>query len=137
MPMLEYFLICESISVDHETNRISLFNVIDELHVAAANNAAPVATQLVAVSSWNRVEGDEERELQAKLKIHGHHGEPIEFPVNFRMDRPRYRLVMRMQGIPAARDSELRFELLLNDQHQASHSILIHAPVHPTEPSGA
>ncbi len=30
MPKLEYFLICESVSVDQDTNRLSLFNVLED-----------------------------------------------------------------------------------------------------------
>ena len=33
MPKLEYFLICESMSTDQETSRVSLFNVLDDLQV--------------------------------------------------------------------------------------------------------
>lgn len=129
MPKLEYFVVCESVSVDQETNRVSLFNVVDELSVGTDIPAAPVVTQLVAVSSWNREPGDDGREFQAILRIQRHQGESIELPVNFRMDRPRYRLVMRVQGIPPAQNAELVFELLLNGHHVASHSILIHVPV--------
>ena len=33
MPRLEYFIVCESISTDQETNRVSLFNVLEDLQV--------------------------------------------------------------------------------------------------------
>jgi hypothetical protein len=35
MAKLEYFLICESMSTDRETNRVSLFNVLEDLQLIA------------------------------------------------------------------------------------------------------
>ena len=75
MPNLEYFLICESLSTDRETNRVSLFNVLEELQVLGKEETSaqpvPFPRQLVAVSCWNREPGDENQDYQATLKIHG------------------------------------------------------------------
>jgi hypothetical protein len=73
MPQLEYFLIAESISVDQSTNRVSLFNVLEEIQCAplpAGTPAIPGRTgipQLVAVSSWNLSPEDQGREFQVSL----------------------------------------------------------------------
>ena len=133
MPKLEYFLMCESVSVDRETNRISLFNVIEDIHKAkpGAELSAPFVVNFVAVSCWNREEGDEDEDFQAILRIHlppssnndeAHHKD---LPLNFWMQSRRQRLLMRLAApvLPPAHDGKLRFELLLNGEHCAEHEV--------------
>ena len=36
MAKLEFFLVCESVSTDRETNRVSLFNVIEDISTLPA-----------------------------------------------------------------------------------------------------
>ena len=90
MPTLEYFLICESMSTDQETNRVSLFNVLEDLQVRMADTShkqqVPVA-QLVAVACFNRELGDEDQDFQATLRIHAPGQESKDLPLNFTMER--------------------------------------------------
>lgn len=125
MPNLEYFLICESISTDQETNRVSLFNVIEDLQVGPPEDAAqqPPVVQFVAVSCWNRESGDEDKDFQATLRIHTPGEAPKEFSMNFQMERPRQRLSLRFHGVPKLSPGEMRFELCLNGQHVAWHTV--------------
>lgn len=51
MPKLEYLLVCESVSVDRETNRISLFNVIEDIHRVSGSNAS--SRPRVRPFAWN------------------------------------------------------------------------------------
>lgn len=139
MPRLEYFLVCESTSIDVETNRISLFNVIEELHLApqgapARQPAIPVS-QCVAVACWNQEPDDEEQDYQETVRIcPPGQGQNRDFHVNFSMQGQgrRHRVTLRLQGIPQLEPGELRFELLLNGDYVASHTIDIHQP--PGEP---
>lgn len=128
MPRLEYFLVCESMSTDQETNRVSLFNVLEDLQVLPPET--PPQQQLlvphfVAVSCWNREPGDEDKDFQAILRIHAPNQEAKDFSMNFKMERPRYRVSMRFQGMPKLEAGELKFELLLNGQHVAWHVVNI------------
>ena len=124
MPTLEYFLVCESVSTDQETNRISLFNILEDIHMLPPGQPGVILAQLVAVCCWNRESGDEDQDFQATLRIHAPNGaEPQEFAMNFRMERPRYRLSLRFQGIPKLEPGVLRFELLLNGKHVAWHTV--------------
>ena len=131
MPTLEYFLICESISTDQETNRVSLFNVLEDLQVLASESPPqpqlPVS-QFVAVSCWNREVGDEGQDFQAMLRIHPPSQESKDFPMNFKMERPRHRLSLRFQGMPKLEPGQLRFELLLNGAHVAWHTVNVFPP---------
>lgn len=133
MPRLEYFLVCESVSVDRETNRISLFNVIEDIRFSkpGTETTAPWLVNFVAVSCWNREDGDEDVDFQATLRIHsppsdeGEQREPKDLPLNFRMQSRRQRLLMRFAApvLPRTRSGKLRFELLLNGRHCAEHEI--------------
>lgn len=136
MPKLEYFIVCESISVDRDTNRVSLFNVVEDLSAVPQGQPAIVVAQLVAVSAWNREPEDSGQDFQAILRIHPPGDEPRDFAVNFRMRQARHRLYMRVQGVPAQRPGELKFELLLNSRHAATHTITIH-PAEQFPPSPA
>ena len=64
MPELEYFVVAESVSIDRDTNRVSLFNVVEEIFTSV------VPFPFVAVSGWN-LTADEQRgsELQAGVRI--------------------------------------------------------------------
>lgn len=130
MPKLEYFLVCESCSIDQATNRISLFNIIEEIQSgpSPSPDAVPIA-QMVAVSCWNRVDDDAGRDLQLTLRVHPPGDEPKDFFLNFQMDRPRHRITMRLSGpVQKGASGELRFELLLNGKHEANHIVIVHAP---------
>ena len=70
MPKLEYFLLCESISVDQETNRVSLFNVLEDLHLVklpkeGESKSLFVLNQFVAVAVFNREPEDKNQEFEA------------------------------------------------------------------------
>ncbi len=137
MPKLEYFLICESMSTDQETNRVSLFNVLEDLTVLGSEDAAQqqsyVTSSLMAVSCWNREPGDEDRDFQAALLIHAPGEKVTPFRMNFKMERPRQRLVFRFQGMPKLRPGELVFELQLDGEHIASHTVNVFSS--PNAPS--
>jgi hypothetical protein len=108
-----------------------LFNVLEDLQLIASESTAqqqlPIA-HLVAVSCWNRESGDEQRDFQMTLRIHASGQEPKDFPLNFTMERPRHRLALRLQGLPKLEPGELRFELLLNGQHVAWHTVNVFPP---------
>ena len=129
MPKLEYFLVCESVSIDQETNRVSLFNIIEDIQPATRGTSGVIIVQLVAASCWIRAPGDEDKDFQAILRIHASEEEPKDFAMNFRMEKPRQRLSLRIQGAPQSKPGNLRFELLLNGQHAAEHTVVVHPPV--------
>jgi hypothetical protein len=129
MPKLEYFVVCESVSVDRETNRISLFNVVEDLRPVRNGETGHPVHQFVAVSAWNREPGDEGKDFQAIVRIQPPDDQSKDFSINFQMERPRQRLILRLLGVAAGRPGNLRFELLLNSQHFASHTVTIHPPL--------
>jgi hypothetical protein len=130
MPKLEYFVVCESIAVDRETNRVSLFNILEDIQPVTGDFVGPIISpQMVVVSAWNKETGDDGQDFQAIMRVHPPGAEHADFPINFVMDRPRKRLILRVQGPPAKQAGDLRFELRLNDRHVATHTVTVHPPI--------
>src|ERR1700728_3069654 len=103
MPQLEYFLVAESLSVDQSTNRVSLFNILEEVGIASEPPPSVLPgtipggiPQLVAVSSWNLAPAEANREYRVSLRI-TQAGQPAKDfgPITFSTDRNRQRV---MQG---------------------------------------
>lgn len=126
MPQLEYFLVSESHSVDQHTNRVSIFNVLEEIR---PERQFPIVISFVAISGWNIEQGDENVDYQATLRvIVPNREDPHEFQTNFQMTNPRHRIFQTMQGLPIEGDGTMVFEILINGQHRASHSVTISRP---------
>lgn len=123
MARLEYFVVCEGISVDQRTNNISLFGVSETIRAATFPGVIP---QLFAVSTWNAEPGDEERDFQATLSVHMNNARLNEWRHNFRFEGRRARLIGALQGTQVPGPGELRFDIALNGDHGASHTIEIH-----------
>ncbi|MBL8871718.1 MAG: hypothetical protein JNK90_18225 [Planctomycetaceae bacterium] len=129
MPKLEYFLLCESISVDQETNRVSLFNVLEDLHITkppSVGDSKPafILNQFVAVAVFNREPSDLNREFEACLRYNLPDKSHKEHKLKFKMERNRQRIVMRFVGVPPVeRDGLLTFEMLVDGNHAGTHTI--------------
>jgi len=134
MPRLEYFVVAESISVDQSTNRISVFNVLEE----ATLTVPGTIHNLVAVSGWNLSEEDGGKDFQAMLRIKqagdSEEADTIEFPVNFKAERARHRVCFFVTGLPVRQPGDLGFELLLNGRQVATHTVAVHK--HEEVPAG-
>lgn len=128
MPKLEYFLVCESVSIDKDTNRVSLFHVVEEFRPVQATENALVVTQLVAVCCWYEESGDAERDFQAVLRLRTPDGKERDFPMNFQMKSRRQRLLFQLQGVPPLSAGELTFEVWLNGKREAGHIVTVHPP---------
>ena len=123
MPKLEYFLVSESISVDLITNRISFFHVIEELR---SPHVPFHIAKLVATATWILSEEDIGHEIETSVRITVPGvAEPINFPQRFVAERRRHRINWGIVGLAVQGFGELVFDVLLNDQHQASHSVTI------------
>lgn len=127
MPTLEYFLVSESISVDQNTNNVSLFGVLEEL-----SGPLPfLVPKLVATSSWNMSEGEEDRDFQVTLQIRldGEilpESEELNLNVNFTTSRLRHRVFHFLRELVIPTAGILVFEILLNGKHSATHTVTVH-----------
>ncbi len=135
MPTLEFFLLAESVSIDQATNRLSIFNVIEELTpVAAATASWPlVVSEMTAISAWNpdRDQAEpREHQLTTRIVIPGREIQNFTQQVVFVPHR-RQRAVTRLVGIQITQPGVAEIEILLNGIHQAKHTITIREPVEP------
>ena len=122
MARLEFFLACESVSIDQETNQSSVFNILEEIQSTAFPTVLP---HCVAVSLWHQEPGDEDKEFQLLLRITLPTGETHDFRTNFQLKTPRHRVLQRFEGLPIQSAGELRFEARLNDEHAAYHMVTV------------
>ena len=126
MPKLEYFLVAESVSVDRDTNRVSLFNIVEEV----SGSLPARIPALVVVSSWNVLPEDRKREFQVTLRISLPGGVELpkseDFAVNFTAQRSRQRILQFVKELPLEQPGDLKLEVLLNGKHAASHTVTVH-----------
>lgn len=120
MARLEFFVVSESVSVDQQTNRLSLFNVLEQV---ASTNFPSALPSAVAVSMWMAEGGDDVRDFQCTLRITLPNGSPYEFASNFKFRASRHRVIQRVEGFPLNEPGVLRFEVLLNGEYAASHEV--------------
>ncbi len=133
MPRLEYFLVAESVSVDQVTNRVSIFNVVEQVRITTFPCTLP---NLVAVAMWEAEEGDADRDFQAGIVFSLPDGEKLpEFCQNFRIAARRHRTMAYIQGLPVKKTGTIRVNLSLNGDYIASHTIhIIAAKDQPAPP---
>jgi hypothetical protein len=128
MPKLEYFLVAESISVDQDQNKVSVFNILEE--VAVPESDLTVIPQLVALSSWIFEPEDMGQDFQVTLRVLVPRTmtpeTTKEFPINFTGPKKRQRIYHRIRDLPLPQAGDVVFQLLLNGDHKASHTLTVH-----------
>ncbi len=124
MAKLEYFIVCESSSVDAEKNRISLFHILEDIF---PDKFPYEISKLDAVSLWNLEPADLDTDFQATLAISVPGIERVvEVPLNLSRGYMRHRAAVTITGIPIICPGELLFEVKLNGAHGATHIVYIH-----------
>ena len=127
MPKLEYFVVSEAVSVDQQTNNVSVFSISEKLTVTIPASAP----HLVATSSWNIAQDERNRDFQATLRV-TLDGESVSqeldnFKINFTSERDRHRIFHHINGLKLKKAGELIFELLLDGEHVAYHTVTVQA----------
>lgn len=123
MAKLEYFLVCEGVSIDQESNRASLFNVLEEM---SSKKFPATIVKIIAISAWNKEPEDEGIDYQVMLRVVvPGDSAPQEFPTNMLITKPRHRLVTTIVGIRVPDPGDVVFEILLNGKHIASHTVSV------------
>jgi hypothetical protein len=126
MADLEYFIVCRSVSIDVETDELTFGNVIEDLSPDIFPTELPRA---VAVSAWRISAEESADEFQVILRVLRPGEQPEEaadFPMNLATGRIRYRAMESILEIPLEQSGDLKFEVLLNGQHAATHIVTIH-----------
>jgi len=115
------------------TNEISFINVLEDITPEAFPYVIPRA---IAVSLWNFQQGEEKQDYQAILvaKIPGR--PDVAFPMNFSFGVHRCRAIQGVLEIPVDAPGDVTFEVRLNGEHAASHTVKIHPPEVRAAPGG-
>ena len=116
---LEYFVVAASVSIDQWTNRVSIFNVIDEVRTELPRQLTPV----LAIASWNAEEDDTGNDYQVAVRTQGPGIDIEPIRLNIRSDGRRSRTIMQVQGIRIEEPGRIVFELPLNNKHKATHTV--------------
>jgi hypothetical protein len=120
MAHMEFFLVSEEVSVDQQTNRLSLFNVLEQVR----NTEFPfVLPSAAAVSLWVAEPGDDTQDFQCILRITLPDGSQHNFTSNFSFRTSRHRVIQKIQGLTINGSGMLRFEVLLNGEYKARHEV--------------
>lgn len=120
MAHMEFFIVSEEVSVDQQTNRLSLFNVLEQV---AGSDFPLVVLSVAAVSLWVAEAGDDGRDFQCMMRVFLPDGNRHEITSNFKFRGRRHRVIQRIQGLTINAPGLLRFEVLLNGEHQANHEV--------------
>jgi hypothetical protein len=133
MPDLELFVVADAVVIDQRTDRLSIFNVLDQLR---PRRFPARVTRVVALSTWLLSDADQGEDFQVLLAVTGPLGEqPNPFAQNFTGAGRGQRIIHQLVGgLVIDGPGELRFETRLNGVSKAHHSILIHE-ADPSEPA--
>lgn len=126
MPSLEFFLVAQSLAVDQQSNRLSIFDVLDTFQPRSLPAVFP---RLVAVSAWLLEPDDKDQDFQATLRVvfEGPQS-PLEFAQNFQGTGTGQRVVHQLVGLQIAAPGRISFEIVLNGHAFARHRVVIMPP---------
>ena len=123
MARLEYFIVCESASVDAATNKISLFNILEDIF---PEEFPDDLRRVDAVALWHLDPEEERIDYHVTIRVTPPGLPVVDFPMNLSRGRLKYRAVVGIGHIPLQAPGELVFEVQLNGTHQAYHNVTIH-----------
>jgi hypothetical protein len=124
MPQLEFFVVCEGVSLDARTGRLSLFDVLEEV---GSTGLPAVLPRLVAVSTWNLELTEMGNEHQVGLIVHGPGGsEHFKKFVNFTAKSIRHRVIQEINHASFDVAGPWRLELTLDGKPEAHHLVHVH-----------
>jgi len=122
MAALEFFLVAESVAVDQTTGQISVFNIIEDVRALVLPGMIPQAT---AICAWNMAPEDVGQDFQVIFRVTPPGEAPRDHATNFTGASPRQRMITRLIQLLVTAPGALVFEVLLNGQHQASHTVTV------------
>lgn len=131
MRRLEYFTVCRSVSMDSMSGELSLFHVTHHLVLTAPT----IIPSLSVVAAWiddeaaptrNSTQQGESTESHVKLNVISPGGEQVNtFRRTLNSPNRVEQSVFRVMNIPIPAAGDLIFELLVDDEHTAKHTVSI------------
>ncbi len=131
MRRLEYFAVCQSVSLDAMTGEISLFHVTHHCIVAATPTTIPLLCVVGAfiddeIEMDEQNAGNDDAEAHVKLNVISPGGEPVNtFRRTLSSAGRLENTLFRVTNIPIPHSGDLIFELLVDDESIAKHTVSV------------
>lgn len=124
-PAVEYFLVAEATALDQDTNKLSVFNILNHVVVPRLPSTIP---NMVALSCWicSEAQRRANQEYTTTLLIRPAGGRPPrEFRARFRPESKYQYARHEVRGMPVDEPGEAIFELWLDGQKMTEHRLTI------------
>jgi hypothetical protein len=124
MPRLEYFLASESLSVDMNSNTISVYHILNEVFLDELPGRLPM---LAVVAAWIYGEAEirDKKEFQARIELHLPGSEMKVFRTNMTAMRRFSNIHLQILDVAIEKSGDLVIKMLLDDEEKASHTIAV------------
>jgi hypothetical protein len=128
MPELEFYLVSRDVSVDRDTNSLSILNVLEEVGLDEGEledqDHPALIPRLAVTSLWNFPPEERQAEYAVHTVVTLPSGEEIEIPaVEIQPDSPKHRVFNRVQGLPVGEVGEILFTVFIDDEPRGTHTV--------------
>lgn len=126
MPKLNHLLFAEGWSVDSDTNRLSVFNIIEGLF---PRRFPARVNRLVGIAEVAFSEAELNQDYQVSLEV-VRPGCEVEkpFSANMRSEAAEHVAIMRLRNMPIAQHGNLLFRLRINGELLTERTLIVHDP---------
>jgi hypothetical protein len=124
MPRLEYFLASESLSVDMNSNTISVYHILNEVFLDEMPGRLPM---LAVVAAWiyDEAEIRDKKEFQAKIELQLPGSETKLFRTNMKAMKRFSNIHLQILDVAIEKSGDLVIKMILDDEEKASHTIAV------------
>jgi hypothetical protein len=121
VPSLEYFVVAEDAVIDSQTNRVSIFNVLEEVSA----HLFPASINVVAIAGWNTLDDEMGRHATMEVVFREEGREEQIFRLQADLNRQRFRSLFRFENFMFQQVGTARFEIRVDGEHKASHEVRV------------
>ncbi len=127
MPQHVFTIVARGHAVDVQSNALTLFSVLEEIGAPGLPVAVP---QVSIVSLWRRQEGEEGAAFVQRTQLMDPDGNEVAHAeCSFRLERPRHRVLSRINMVPFQRAGCYHFEILFRPEDQTAWSRVCSYPI--------
>jgi hypothetical protein len=138
MPTLEYFFVARGVAIDRFTDSLSVFSIVEQV---TPRRLPALILRMMVVAGWNCTSEEIGQEVTLRIGISQ---SGVDIPAERQqvnesrhtIEGRRNRSINQVIGLPLLSTDDVIFELFLNGQSVAHHTILVNAPDLEIEPDG-
>jgi hypothetical protein len=118
---LAYLLVADTVVIDQLTNRVSIFQIVDDVMVTGFPCVVPGWSAIAGFAVLPMPAGAQQHAI---LRVSGSAlAEPRELPTGFASGGPHHRLVYRLEHIALQGEGEIALDLRVNGMLLGTHTI--------------